>query len=265
MNPALGPLWLDHVSENRSVFGLLRDGNLFAFIGMVAHPALALLAGLWLVARKPTAETIIAVAALALGMAMQLFAFKTFTYPAWLAVAPAAAVAAILFETLKSRILALGALTAAILSPVAMAIGSTILLTTIPGSAGKKFEQPEACLATASYARLASLPPGRVLAPIDFGPAILALTHHEVLSAPYHRLQTGMTDAAEIYRGMGKSEPTARRLELAYLVDCDNDTSPETAGWLLESLRIGAPPPWLEPIPESQSEPLRLWRFRFDR
>jgi hypothetical protein len=146
-----------------------------------------------------------------------------------------------------------------------MSIGSLVLLIAMPGSGGKKFEQPEACLATANYARLAALPKGRVLAPVDFGPAILALTPHEVLSAPYHRLKTGITDAAKIYQGTDNAEPTARRLELTYLMDCDNDTSPETAGWLLESLHTGSPPPWLEPIPESQKEPLRLWRFRFDK
>jgi hypothetical protein len=263
MNPALRPLWLDHVSENRSVLGLLRDGNLFAFAGMMGHPTVGLLAGLWLLNRRRGAVTVIAVAALALGIAMQLVALKTFSYPAWLAVAPAAAVAAAAFDAVKHRMFTLAALAAAAFSPAAMALGSAVLLTSIPGSTGKTHGRPEACLATANYARLANLPPGRVLAPIDLGPSILALTPHLVPSAPYHRLQTGMTDAAEIYRDMAKSEPTARRLELTYLVDCDNDTSPETVGWLLEALRTGARPPWLEPVPGSQKEPLRLWRFRF--
>lgn len=265
MNPALGPLWLDHVRENRSAFELLRDGNLAVFAGMMAHPALALAAGVWLAARQRSAEVVIAVAALALGMPMQLFALKTFSYPAWLAVAPSAAVAAIVFDALKKRMLAAAVLVAAVFSPAFMAVGSSVILLNFNGSAGKQQDTLDACLATANFARLAALPPGRVLAPIDMGPAILALTPHQVLAAPYHRLRTGITDAVEIYRGLARAEPTARRLALAYLVDCDNLSSPETAGWLLESLHTGAPPPWLEPIPESQNEPLRLWRFRFDR
>jgi hypothetical protein len=260
MNPALGPLWLDHVSENRSVFGLLRDGNLLAFLGAMLHPAVALVAAalLWWRYRNPAWT--MALLALAFGIALQSFALKTFSYPAWLAIPPAAVAAAVLFGRIKpkSPLAAGGAVL--LLAPITMALSAVILLVGFPGITGKKYGRPEECLATTNYARLAALPPGIVIAPIDLGPSILALTPHSVMAAPYHRLDRGMIETAAIYADEIGARERARDLKLDYLIDCDNQTSPETEGWLLQALHSGAPPTWLDPVPESLTEPLRIYR-----
>ena len=47
-------------------------------------------------------------------------------------------------------------------------------------------------LTSASYAALAKLPPGLVIADVSYGPYLLALTPHSVMGAPYHRLSTGI-------------------------------------------------------------------------
>jgi hypothetical protein len=47
------------------------------------------------------------------------------------------------------------------------------------------------CQTVSSVAPLAALPRGRVMAPIDLGPAILAATGHAVFAAPYHRNNDG--------------------------------------------------------------------------
>src|SRR5258706_4837101 len=46
----------------------------------------------------------------------------------------------------------------------------------------------QACLKNAAMDGLKSLPRGVVLADLDAGPNILALTHHAAVGAPYHRL-----------------------------------------------------------------------------
>src|SRR5450756_523852 len=45
-----------------------------------------------------------------------------------------------------------------------------------------------ACETVSDIASMARLPKGRVMAPIDLGPAILVDTDHAVFAAPYHRL-----------------------------------------------------------------------------
>ena len=62
----------------------------------------------------------------------------------------------------------------------------------IPGSA-------LGCLRTENYAALAQLPPGLVATDIDYGPFVLALTPHSVMSAPYHRLVAPIIAAHQIF------------------------------------------------------------------
>ena len=47
------------------------------------------------------------------------------------------------------------------------------------------------CQTVSGVTPLAALPRGRVMAPIDLGPAILAATDHAVFAAPYHRNNDG--------------------------------------------------------------------------
>ena len=49
-----------------------------------------------------------------------------------------------------------------------------------------------ACFANASYQALARLPQGLVIADVNLGPYVLALTPHSVVGAPYHRISTGI-------------------------------------------------------------------------
>ena len=60
------------------------------------------------------------------------------------------------------------------------------------------FDRPasKACIATASYAPLAQLPPGIVATDVSYGPFLLALTPHSVLAGPYHHLSTGYRGGA---------------------------------------------------------------------
>jgi hypothetical protein len=50
-------------------------------------------------------------------------------------------------------------------------------------------------------ARLAELPPGVLLAPIDTGAWALVATRHRVVAGPYHRNQAGMLATLRFYRG----------------------------------------------------------------
>jgi hypothetical protein len=55
------------------------------------------------------------------------------------------------------------------------------------------------CVANASYAALAKLPPGLVISDVSYGPYLLALTPHSVMGAPYHRLSTGIAVSHSVF------------------------------------------------------------------
>jgi hypothetical protein len=57
--------------------------------------------------------------------------------------------------------------------------------------------RPMAGVSVSDLARLNTLPPGLVLAPIDLGPALLLHSHHSIVSAPYHRNIRGLVAAIE--------------------------------------------------------------------
>ena len=94
-----------------------------------------------------------------------------------------------------------------LLTPLALSVGAiTIAHATGLSDAEASPGRPAAhCLKTASYAALAKLPPGLVVADVSYGPFLLALTPHSVLAAPYHRLSTGI---AVSHGGAGVPRPT---------------------------------------------------------
>ena len=77
------------------------------------------------------------------------------------------------------------------------------------------------CASPALLARLASLSPGAVMAPIDAGAWIVAATPQRVVAAPYHRNGAGDLDAYRFYLGSpAAAARIAARWRVRYLVVC---------------------------------------------
>jgi hypothetical protein len=127
------------------------------------------------------------------------------------------------------------------------------------------------CLLSTSYAQLASLPPGLVATDIDYGPFVLALTPHSVMSAPYHRLVGPIIAANDIFA----LPPAAAREVVArskpdYLAVCDRHPlggigAAERDASLWGRLAAGDVPPWLEPVEATRNAPFVVYRVRLQR
>lgn len=123
------------------------------------------------------------------------------------------------------------------------------------------------CVTAKSGARLAALPPGRVLASFNEGPALLRYTPHSVLGANYHRNQRGMVAALEI--GMAKPDVALAKLEaqnIRYVLLCDDDAmaeriAKEYPGGLYASLAKNEVPGYLEELPIEKSTGLRIFEM----
>lgn len=134
-------------------------------------------------------------------------------------------------------------------------IGWALALPSDSATAGEK--NRAACLDSAAFAPLAKLPRGLVLAPIDAGAHLLALTPHGVLAAPYHRNNHGDRTALDAFL----AEPNAAREILianhvTYVATCPG--LKETAALaaraprgLAAALIGGEVPNWLRPLPGS--------------
>lgn len=97
---------------------------------------------------------------------------------------------------------------------------------------------------------LEKLPPGRVAAFVDQGPAVLAYTGKSVIAGPYHRNAAGILDSYEIFAGKNPRAVLQRR-GIDYLMTCR--ASPDwnfyrAKGGLLSQLAAGRMPAWLTAV-----------------
>jgi hypothetical protein len=124
------------------------------------------------------------------------------------------------------------------------------------------------CLDPSAQNLFAEVPAGQVLAPVFYGSAVLALSKHSAVAAPYHRGGEAILDAI---RALGFAPDEARAIIAArgvdYVAICT--TSRETAlsraeapDGLLARLAAGEAVAWLEPVPANETTTLRLWRVR---
>lgn len=121
------------------------------------------------------------------------------------------------------------------------------------------------CITAASAADIAALPPGRMLASFNAGPALLRFTPHSVIAANYHRNQRGMV--AALRTGMGNPQDAVARLEadtIRYVLLCDNDPmvrqiARDYPSGFFASLLARDVPGYLEEIPTAQSAGFRIY------
>lgn len=123
-----------------------------------------------------------------------------------------------------------------------------------------------ACESVVDYARLAVLPATKVLAISNLGAPILRHTEHRVLAGPYHRNVAGNLTALSAFMGSTEEAHAIVAAQGVTMVAlCPGNTeSGALAGWapdgFMASLLAGNVPGWLEPLPDSADQPLRLFR-----
>ena len=286
IDPAIRPIWLDNVKEAQGIAEMFAEGNT-ALIGMFTWPLLVLVAffALRLPGHPRHEGRTAAIAAITFLSALSLLyttkAIRISPYILWMTFPLAGAIAAWLWDRFSITDPARRILVAIAVSPLLMAVfiemTAQALSTGAPHSpaTGKATANqsaasapPDDCTATSRLRALASLPAGRIAAPIDLGPHILALSHHEVLAAPYHRLSRGLTSNHEIFANPPqKAHEAASRAGVDYLVVCPS-IMPTSIGrgqigsslWFALRKTPPATPQWLQPIPLPAAAPLRVFR-----
>ncbi|MDP9137127.1 MAG: hypothetical protein M3N38_02985 [Pseudomonadota bacterium] len=272
VDPAIRPIWLDHVKEARSFFGTIEAGRAGAAVGSITYPLVTLVAGIIMAARLGWRERfprLVLLAALLMSLCLLMALIRTFTYAVWFAV-PVIAIAVVDFwQSFRMNSPAARAASAAIASPLAVTAVAVLLVQAIAPAANDNAEsgQENACAASASYRTLAGLPAGLVVSEINLAPLILALTPHSVLSAPYHRLSSGIVDTHGFFSSPApEALAIARARNIAYVYFCptfvfNGFERARRDGTLWHDLAEGRIPPWLELVPQSAGEPIRIFKI----
>ncbi len=272
MDPAVRSLWFNHVSEMQSLWALTWKSPPMG-AAVAAFPVVALLFMLAL-AREPAMRRdfgcLVAAAALIVSVAVMFSMVRAFSYAIWLAIPMVAAGVVRMFASLRPGTLAVRALIALFLAP---AVTAAVAMAAVQAVTARHVEPVNSrvaagCLLSKNYAPLAALPPGLVATDIDYGPFVLALTPHSVMSAPYHRLVAPIIAANAIFA----QPPAAAREVVAkfkpdYLAVCDRHTlgdidAAERDASLWGRLAAGDVPPWLEPMEATRDGPFVVYRVK---
>lgn len=270
VDPAIWPVWHDQVRELQPLFRLFGVNPLTA-AAIAAYPAAALVATLALARERDLRRDFGFLAAAAVFLAATattVMAIRGFSYAIWFGMPLVAAAALRLFAALRIERLVTRIAVAVLLTPLVISSGA-ITLAFANGLEDKDgFGRPamRPCFATASYALLARLSEGLVVADVSFGPFLLALTPHSAMAAPYHRLGPGIVAS---HRALASPPEEAhgilKQYKADYVMVCgprppDGLTEPARHRSLWGMLQAGRAPDWLERIPDTG--PFAVYRVR---
>jgi hypothetical protein len=273
VDPLVTSFWLDRVAETMSFESILQlaPQKLAGFYGF---PILALgfaVASLLRCSTPARFQWIVAIVALTALIGISIWEVRG-SAAATIVAAPI--FAASLANLWPARAYARKLLVAALLaSPTSLALaglaaGPLIDRIVKPASMMAKQDPVSSCQTVSSVAPLAQLLRGRVMAPIDLGPAILAATDHEIFAAPYHRNNDGNL---AMLRAMLASPQAAQQMladrHVAYVVICRG--GPDQADFvklapdgLAARLGQGDTPDFLELLTPDPATNLSVWRVR---
>jgi hypothetical protein len=210
---------------------------------------------------------VVAAVALLIACVVMIVMVRAYSYAIWLAI-PLVAVGALhLFAALRLSTLTGRGFMTLMLTPT---VNSAVALAAVQAVTRQRLEAEESrvaagCLHIENYARLAGLPPGLVATDVDYGPFVLALTPHSVMSAPYHRLVAPLIEAYRIFAlPPAAARELVARVRPTYLATCGRHTlagigDAERAASLWARLAVGEIPDWLEPVPETRNGPFVVY------
>ena len=263
LDPLVRDIWLGHVGEVESVSSFLRThvwSALAMLVPMVCAAALAI-AGVLRGSGVARARYALLAALLLMALAMTQWGIRAFSSGlplVALAAAPALRRFADRFESPVARLVAMGV--------GALPLAPFVLALALPSDAAPGGQRTLSCLTPQALAPVAALPRGMILAPIDAGAHLLALTPHSVLGAPYHRDNAGNRAVIDAML----SPPDAARAMVArtgatYVAICAgedqaNVMAARAPDGLAAALLAGRVPAWLDPL--NLPSPQKLFRMK---
>jgi hypothetical protein len=273
VDPLLTTFWLDNVLETMSFQSILQLEP-EKILGLYGFPVITLgvtIAALMRPAPHTRFRFIVPVLVLAALIGISFWAMRG-AAAANIVAAPllAASAATIWPSREQARQLVIAGL---IISPVGLTglgFAARLLIDWIikPQSAVVLVHTPAPCQTVSGASPLSVFPSGRVMAPIDFGPAVLAATGHSVFAAPYHRNNDGNL---AMVNTMLATPMAAQKIlsdrQVDYVVICPG--SPDQLNFvklapdgLAARLGRGEVPNFLEPLDLGANNSLAAWHVR---
>jgi hypothetical protein len=273
VSPEVNQLWLSHVREARPIYSHgWRTATSVLALPVTGAIGWALL--LWMRRSNPElARRIIGAALPGLAATVLLF-WQTRTGPAAQLMATVGAAALIWFlfplvwNSKSAAVRVLGS-AAVVLAGAGAAV--PFVFSFVPGE--KSTPQQVAigranrlCNSMWGLRPVALQPRGMVFTFVDFGPRIIAVTHHNSVTGPYHRNGEQIADVMNAFRGSAdRAHDIIRKYRSDYLLTCPYSSTTtifmsETPKGFYGQLQRGQVPNWLTPVQLPKDSPFRMWR-----
>lgn len=279
LDPLLVDMWLNNVTEARSIFALV-NSKPWSALGYYMVPLLAMLLCIVKISNKTQSEQHLKLLALiSLATAISLLQIRAMIFSNLIAMIPLIALVSELRAKThlnpKNQKLALAFIISAIISlPIFWTIVgmglSKISTDEISNIVAEKTSDKiqTGCKSSDAFAILANEPKGVVSGPSNLGASILRFTHHRAIAGPYHRNQSGLL--AEIKSSLAapsEAEQILRDAEVTHIAFCTLDpqvtlTARKASDGLYANLAKGVIPDYLEVIDETANSALQIYRLK---
>ncbi len=270
VDPALFPIWLGSVSEAQSMLSL---GSKLPLVGGIAFIffAAGIYSGLKLMRTDRDEGLRFQMIVLIIAIPLGIWQIKLLPYATFFTVPLLAASLARPPQNGRVPISKRGAGLMALSTLIVIAAASWLLMSLGAPSADRTLDRLRPiknCQSTAAVTALAQVPKGLVVADVNLGPYLVALTDLDVLSAPYHRMSKSIIEAHRILHASPQAaERRLRAVGATYVVTCKGLDSTTTEGEvpadaLQNLLFAGTPPAFLEPVTLDTPTPLKVWRVK---
>jgi hypothetical protein len=273
VSPEVERLWLSHVKEARPVY--LHGWRIATLI--VALPVTGAIGWgllIWWRWSDPNVRRRVIGAALPGFAASLLLLWQTRTGPAaqMMAVVGGAAIVWILLPKLwNSRSPVVRVLGASLVFLVGAGAMVPFVLNFIPeAKAGardlKIGKANRLCGSMWGLRPVALQPKGVVMTFVDFGPRLIAVTHHDSIAGPYHRNGQQIADVMNFWRGSAdQAHGIALKYHTNYVLSCPSSSTTtifdsETPNGFYAQLQRGKVPQWLTPVELPKDSPFQMWR-----
>jgi hypothetical protein len=270
VDAAVKPVWLDFVIEMWNVFAFfpLSPASIVSFLMLMLAGSTAAMER-WHRLRTPESLALLVLMLIVIPPA--LWMVKLTPYASWVAVFCIALSIADLRAIGSASVLTVQLCGALLLNQSGMTMLATSALTLahVPNATAtnEAIADSAKCMTTPAIRALTPLPKGLFVGSIDLGPYIVGLTQHDMLAAPYHRIdQAIIANEAILAAEPAKAKELLDKVGADYLVLClsENRSSKEApqAGASIETrLRAGLSIDYLEPVTLAGAVPeMRVWR-----
>ncbi len=274
VDPAVRPIWLDHVKEMQPLFSDFRE-NLVVIALYFFWPLTALAVAFWLWrprlhARDLHRWALFVIVIIAVLLAIP--AVRMGPYALMFSLALTGISMTFMPKVKKHPALVLG------ISPLTLVLAISLSMDAIkngmnanpkaPNAANHNTQKHAACNTIKTIKALNNAPKGLILTHSNFGPAILALTPHSVVSGPYHRIAKAIIASSRILTAPAdEAYPMLLKRGIDYVLYCPKTQMLAPGGKkpgkkaLWNRLAKGDVPAWLERVPlKEKDNPLQLYR-----